>query len=46
MLGVFTLCSIGAVALGVTVTVIDVDMRFEWIDEMLRCQKFILRPGT
>ena len=32
------------VALGGTVTVIDVDMRFEWIDEMLRCQKFILRP--
>ena len=44
MLGVFTRCSIGAVALGGTVTVIDVDMRFEWIDEMLRCQKFILRP--
>ena len=33
-----------AIALGGTVTVIDVDMRFEWIDEMLRCQKFILRP--
>ena len=44
VLGVFTRCSIGAVALGGTVTVIDVDMRFEWIDEMLRCQKFILRP--
>ena len=45
MLGVFTRCSIGAVALGGTVTVIDVDMRFEWIDKMLRCQKFIMRPG-
>ena len=33
------------VALGGTVTVIDVDMRFEWIDEMLKCQKFIFRPG-
>ena len=27
-------------ALGDTVTVIDADMRFEWSDEMLRCQKF------
>ena len=33
------------VAFGGTVAVIDVDMRLEWIDEMLRCQKFILRPG-
>ena len=34
-----------AVALGGTVTVIDVDMRFEWSDEMLRRQKLIFRPG-
>ena len=34
-----------AVALGGTVTVIDVDTRVEWIDEMLRCQKFVFRPG-
>ena len=40
-----TRCSIGAVALCGTVVVIDVDMRFEWSDEMLRCQKLILRPG-
>ena len=45
MLGVFTHYSIGAVALGSTVVVIDVDMRFEWSDEMLICQKFILMPG-
>ena len=45
MLGVFMRCGIGAVALGGTVTVIDVDMRFEWMDGMLRCQKFILRAG-
>ena len=43
-MGVFTRGSIGAVALGGTVTVIDVDMRFEWSDEMLRRQKFILKP--
>ena len=45
ILGVFMRCSIGAVALGGTVAVMNVDMRFEWSDEMLRRQKFILRPG-
>ena len=34
-----------AVAFGGTVTAIDVDVRFEWIDEMLKSQKFILKPG-
>ena len=34
-LGVCMRCSIGTVALGGTVTMIDVDMRFEPVDEML-----------